>query len=505
MSPHELAAALSDHLLGQLPPDRAYARADLDAEALPRPVAVLLHRTLDRWLEREREGLRSDWFDFDAPSVRAAGNLYFEALSKTARVPAAAWAETLEGATWLVVRYLVTPARALTDAVFEGSPEPLPTETVRRRLGLFEAYEYLTEIADAYLEQKRPQTVDPDTLYGLLARIDRRMGAEADAAEWLRLLGPLFRLARRVPELDGVPAPVLARFFAAKGVDPVAERLEAQGEAVLDEGALRSVLADGETAEEREEPEPAAAPPPEEPEPSGPEAEAVDRAPAAEAAAAAPSAPRSEPEEEAPTGAEPEGEDAAEAEEIIPETVAVADEEPGLDEEVDPDEEPDGDEASVPLWRRFAADEEGPPEEAGAAPEEADEPDDESDPDPDDEPLWRRFASGGSRSAGASAGAATRPPASPEGAEAGTDLDALERRVLGRASAARRRRFVRNLFGGDEAAYGAVLRELDRVPTWTEAAEVIARDVFRKHRVDIYGEHAVAFTEAIEARYVREP
>jgi hypothetical protein len=241
--PFPLADALYAHLLDRFPPERAYPRGALYAEGMPPLVAGLLGRTLDRWLEHELDALESAWFDFNDPGVRAARAELVVALGRTARVPEAAWAETLRYAVGLVVRHLVTPARALTDATFEGETVgTLPTETVRARLHTFEAYPYLPEIADAWLAQKRPDHVTPDALFDLLTRIDRRVTAEYEAADWLRLLGPMLKLARSVPGLTGVSAEELALFFEAKGHAEAAARLAERVGEVIDESALRQLL-----------------------------------------------------------------------------------------------------------------------------------------------------------------------------------------------------------------------------------------------------------------------
>ena len=83
-------------------------------------------------------------------------------------------------------------------------------------------------------------------------------------------------------------------------------------------------------------------------------------------------------------------------------------------------------------------------------------------------------------------------------------LDRVEARALGASpDASRRAWFVAELFAGSEADYHETLAHLAAAETWTEATEVIARDVFRKHRVNIYSEPAIVFTDAAEARFSR--
>lgn len=455
--PLDLPDALRRHLLQRFPADRDYPRAALHAAGMPPLVATFLERALDRWLELEREQLRSDWFDFDDPAVQQAEARFFDALARTARVPAEAWKATLGGAVDLVVRFLTVPARALTDALFEGDSEPLPTPEIRRRLSLFAAYLYFPEVAAAYLDKKQPATLDPATLYDLLDRIDRRIVADYRPDDWLVLLAPLFTLARTVPAFDGVPASLLQRFFRAKGHDDIADDLEPHVGATVDEATLRALLA----------PEAAEVPTPEIETPREPEI-----------------VPPSTPEIQEPPAETPEITPPSEVPEIEEPPAEPEIEEPPVEEpdEPEPEAPPPTDDAPVPLWQRFTRE----PEPAG--------------PDEDDEapaPLWQRFAPG------AATPAAPQNLAPPPPSVRAESLDVLEARVLGPTSPEQRSRFIKHLFRGDGGKYATVLHALDAAETWTEASRTIARDVFRPFKVNIYGEHAVAFTDAVEGRFRR--
>ena len=202
---------------------------------------------------------------------------------------------------------------------------------------------------------------------------------------------------------------------------------------------------------------------------------------------------------------------------------------------------------AVPLWQRFAkepgsaASRPTPPAAAPAAKPPA-PPADEgdvwppharpADPTRKEEkipaPLWRQFLQKRDRTApdapadpdaglakepapakplpAAAAALSSPPPAAspapaPPPAAAPRSLDDDERAVLGPQAAGKRAWFVTELFRGDEAAYADVLRRLSGVGSWDEAWRVIGAEVFRKHRVNIYGPAAVAFTDAVEARH----
>ena len=103
-------------------------------------------------------------------------------------------------------------------------------------------------------------------------------------------------------------------------------------------------------------------------------------------------------------------------------------------------------------------------------------------------PLWAQFSH--ERSAPPVASEAPAPEA-PPALRTDASLDALELAVLGASDADRRAWYTDALFSGNAADYETTLRELDDARTWTEATDIIARDVFRKHSVNIYSDPAV--------------
>jgi hypothetical protein len=72
--------------------------------------------------------------------------------------------------------------------------------------------------------------------------------------------------------------------------------------------------------------------------------------------------------------------------------------------------------------------------------------------------------------------------------------------VLGHA-ADNRSLFVRELFDDSRDAYERVLHRLRDAENWSAATQIIARDVFRAHGVNIYSDAARSFTNAVEARF----
>ena len=81
-------------------------------------------------------------------------------------------------------------------------------------------------------------------------------------------------------------------------------------------------------------------------------------------------------------------------------------------------------------------------------------------------------------------------------------LAVVEDAVLGEAGALNRDVFVNNLFAHSIDDYERVLRYLHVAPTWAEASQIIAEEVFRRHQVNIYSDAAILFTDTAEARFL---
>ena len=212
--------------------------------------------------------------------------------------------------------------------------------------------------------------------------------------------------------------------------------------------------------------------------------------------------PADEPADDAPGGVETVAADETAAVDLeMPEAAPVAPllpiEEPApedatTDGDLDPEEPAESPQNTVddpaaesepsdePLWRRIAR-------QQGVEVVES-EPTADADPG-GAAPLWQRFAE---PTASLARPAPTPPPLS-------GSLDDVERRVLGETPGDRRAWFVGELFGGAAEDYHRTLLALDGTRSWTEATQVIARDVFQKHRVNIYSDPAIAFTDAVEA------
>ncbi len=162
-------------------------------------------------------------------------------------------------------------------------------------------------------------------------------------------------------------------------------------------------------------------------------------------------------------------------------------------------EQPQG---AVPRWKQFQRQQPAPqpaPPPARKPPQRgfSRTPDDAQAPphSPDARPRWMQYHAEQEPPAPASTAAPS--PAAP------ADLALIEQAVLGDEGAGQRDLFVTHLFARSLEAYERVLRQLHATSSWPEASKIIADNVFRAFKIDIYSDPAILFTDTVEAGYLK--
>jgi hypothetical protein len=496
-----LADPLYHRLRRAFPPGQPYTRADWEAtdEAMPAVVRQFLEHRLRQHSRREVRRLRrarTDWVNYDHPEMEAAVRTFFDAVATHTRVPADAWDDTLRHAVDYVTAYLVRPVPVLVEFVFGDQDGPVALDAVRQRMQFFRPYGYLREAVRAYAEKHGQDALARDTFASVLARVDEGIATDFDADQWLRLLGPLFEAGRHAFGQERLPVPLLCTFFEEKGQAGLAQQLADHVQAGTDEVGPKAV------------------------------ARVIESAGSTASAQGTESAPDDEPPA-APPFAEPPAESSrAEEKTDAADVWGVSRKE---EHEARPDEQAQdaASDRDEPLWKQFQQGQNGTSR-ADTAEQNGGR----------GTPRWAQFRqdrsrradqiagpSGGNRSSsaapspgstepqsspskGGGARSSSRPDASPRpsassASSAGDDSDlaALEREILGVGHPSHRERYVEELFGGDRSAYRQVLRRLRTADTWSEASNIIASDIFRAYKVNIYSDAAVHFTDTVEARF----
>lgn len=447
-----LADPLYERLLRSFPANRAYAAADWDGDAMPAPVRHYLDHVLQHHSQREARRLRrarTEWVDYEHPEMQEVVRSFFDAVEAHTQVPSDQWAETLRTATQRTTAHLVRPVPVLTSFVFDEHDKTVPLSQIRWRMRFFGPYGYLREAVQAFAQKRNRDALDRAEFERVLRRVDERMTSDFDAPRWLDLLDPLFATAQRALDRKAVPQSLLTTFFEEKNATPIANRVSAheptgEGEAVSP-ASLRRIIEESTQEEPTAEPRDTPKPSPD----------------------FSPHAPF----------------------EGVPETSPSPDPEP----QPQPGDADRGEE--TPLWKQFQQ----------GRTRRNPQPDDTQEEDP--QPLWTRFQTGHSArgaqmaSQDPSPSASSRPSEQSLSAGQEDDLSSLEQKVLGTGHPPNRDLYIQALFNGDTSAYRRVLGRLRTTESWSEASQIIARDVFRANQVNIYSDPAVHFTDAVEATF----
>lgn len=488
--PRSLADPLYERLLDSFPAVRAYTRADWEDDAMPPPVAHFLGQLMHHYSRREARHLRrarSKWVDYDHPEMESAVRTFFDAVESHTRVPADEWEDTLHQATRHTTAHLVRPVHVLTDFVYAERKKALRLPEILWRMNFFGPYAYLREAIHAFAKKRDLDTLLPDRFEHFLHQVDERITANYDADRWVRLLNPLFATVRRATGREQVSVPLVQAFFAEKGRTDIEQRLQTyadEGHRSVAPRALHRLIEEAD-----EPPAPESSPTPTERPSTGSQREPDD----------SPSSPQFPPEpSETPT-----------EDEIWGVAGAARPEGSGSSQ---PSQQETDDE---PLWKQFqqgrtnsasTSSEPSTSEGGGGSVEKEGR----------QEPLWARFrhdrderlsdavsepASSSSQSRSAPGDSSPQYTSSSSAGAGQSDLEALELDALGVSNPPHRAVYVRQLFGGDQTNYRRVLKRLSNADSWGRASQIIASEIFRAHKVNIYSDAAVHFTNAVEQRF----
>ena len=443
---------LHAELSTRYPSSGSYSRSDIESSDLPEIVSSCLLADLRRAAARELQGhhpARFKWVDGENSDVEARFAAFSEAVLEQARVPADEWNFLIMRAVTAVVNAAASPREALVDHVF-GAREPIlqKDEVVSRVLG-FAAHDDLRDAIVDSLSRRDVENLTPARFGSIVEKVDDLRTDGFGPEEWLEELKPVYALLEALQVEPKLPAGDIGTFLSARGCEAEARCFSRSEAKHLTLSEAKSLL--GSATEDVEKGE---------------------------------------------FGALLTFFDSANNKADVPK---------GKDDDDD----------AVPLWKRFQKNLNAPMGSQGqhqvqrtraeAAKPERPKPraTAKSKPVPPagarpvarkgsdkavntQQPLWQQYHSGGAAS------------------QAGMpNPRELELSVLGEEAARHRNAFITELFQGKEESYLEILLELSRAGNWSEASRVIAEDVFKKYKVNIYSEPAVTFTNAVEARYRR--
>lgn len=503
--PNATAKALEQRLLSAFPPNQPYVPDDWRTAAVPRVVqSFLLHRLLEK-IDEVVHNMRQEemaWVNDNDPGLESARAAFEDALRANGQIPESAWSKLVRQASHIGISYLVRPVPTATAYLFEGRDTTLSVAYIAYRMQALAPYEYLRQGLDAYARHRDVQRLDAKTFRETLTKVDRLLTRDYSPDRWLDTLAPLFEATEAAYGERGCPVRVLHPFFAHKEQSTYADRLRKfDDDRTLTEEGLRTVLSGRRPTQTATTPNtsptsPSAAPETREAPASSSSSDAPDPDPSTRDASydeddhpwgdrASRTAPASERDEATESKSSADAEDRP-----FESTWGVPGKPRPLDTDTDhsssnstsafPQNANDQSEGPTPRWKQFKS-------------SKRTETSSQNTTEGSNTPRWQQFKSGASKQRAEQAAASDNPSLD--------RVEALEAEVFGQANAERRGLFLRQLFNNSTEHYAHVLDRLNDAASWNEASQIIAQDVFRRNKINIYSDAAVNFTNAVERNY----
>ncbi len=461
-------------LVRSFPPTASYSLSDLAARSLRGDLYRYLSFVIEEKAENEIENVGipdSSWFDYSDPAVKERWSDFVVALKKHPVFPADAWATELHNAINRIVCFVINPIEGMETILFDNE-STVRSSVVDGKLKRLNVHERIVEITVRVVQSQDQTHINRSEFRSLVEEGIQRATSEFSSEDWESLASPVFDLVSSAVDSSSIPVEVVTSFFDDIGVRHLADRIHAHAERYRLTEMDPSQFSDALVVK----PRPAAPP---------------------TLFASAPDQVTDTPTSPAPASRPP-----AQPNSSLQKDADTIKMSPNVKDGSASDGKP------APLWKTFQTKLNAPVTEthSGIKPtagtqkptklESFDKPvelpphkpskgalSDYSTAESPNVPIWERFRSKDSDGK------------TPE------DFSAAELRVLGESVRKNRQRYVTGLFGGSQTEYETVIRQIDQSSNWDEASLYIADAVFRKHRVNIYSELAVSFTNAVEQRY----
>lgn len=451
-------------ILREIPADSPVRKSVIDESHLPENLRQFLVRMLDRRIEltmHESFESAGEWFDATSGVARDLFSELLDTARESARFPQDQWTDAVRRTTDLVVRYSVKPVDTLVLFAFGVDGESIHSTDLRRCVRFFRDHRPIRRAVIHFLDGHPTDPVARDDFEEGLRHFHDRLTSEYTADQWIEALDSLQELTTWSGlKHESVPVEGAVTLFRHLGLERLAARIDEEA------GRRQAVFVKRETLEQlvRSELSIEAAWSATADEQSG--KQASDHSEWAPGPGWTPpvlsqdSEDRSEDQNssESDSSGEPSDADSAGA-----------------------DEDDADDDGEIPLWKQYQPD--LPRSRA-------------SELENDDAPLWKTYSED-EETTGARI-ASEAPVVTDSGAVGG--LENLETTLLGDRSD-RRSRYVRILFKGDTEAYAETLAMISEVSSWEQVSRILSRRVFKRYDVDIYGEAAVEFTDALEQSF----
>jgi len=467
---NRLKEEAASRVLEEIPADAPVLKSVIDDSGFPESLRQFLVRMLDRRIEltlQESFDSAGAWFDSMSGVARDLLSELLDTARESARFPEDQWMEAVRRATDMIVRYSVKPVDTLVLFAFGADGESIRSSDLRRCLRFFRDHRPVRRAVIHFLDGHPTDTVARADFEEGLRHFHDHLTSEYTADQWIDTLDPLQDLTTYSGlKHESVPVEAAVILYRNLGLERLADRIEEEAtrrEAVFVKRNTLEQLVRSELS-----------------------IEAAWSA-AADNSSVLESSDESSPMAESPGTAESGEESPADSEwapkpgwttpEVSQDNGATSEKQDSAESDVEDLEDDD----DVPLWKQYQPD--APRSRAAELENDA-------------APLWKAYRED-TETTGAKI--ASEVPVATSSATVG-GLENLETALLGDRSD-RRSIYVRVLFKGEADAYAETLAMISETATWEQASKILSRRVFKRYDVDIYGDAAVEFTDALERSF----
>lgn len=546
---------ITTNLLTKLPEAQLYYTPDDFREAgYPEFLVVRIRLELEKNLADSVSLPDSEWADMQAGDVQDAWDRFLGAIRAETRVPAGHLRAVIETCVEDLLDLLAEPHRYLVETIFRGKSEVMYDEFHHRRKWIVE-YAVLADAIQRYMARKQLESITVEKAREIMLAVDQKLTDGFTPLKWGQLLEPVFRLMD-----NQVPAELFYKYFTDRGLPGLARTFQ-ESKTVVDRGTFVDMLTttgirfdfDESTSEFIEEPAHSFSEVTVES-----DSESIDQQINQEYSIE--SELNNEPENLEANSAdvvgsiglfhEPEDDNEVNTPDMgesIDKSLDEADDmtegstpdlqdslDFGLDEHpesgdkldmsgISSEEEPEdgfdinleslsdtitdteSEESSAPMWERYLETDTGTDIESESPTDDATEDEftgDEVVSPQDVIPEFSMADLGDDTAEPNEIPELTDPDTDSNTVPQDDDVDVIylsdrAKDLLSRLED-QRDMFIDEIFRGDERAFYNHLSEITMFETWRQAGRYITRDIFDKNRVDLYSDHAVLFTDAVQ-------
>jgi hypothetical protein len=234
--------SLTQNLLKRVPSrQNHYTPAELEAFGYPGYLIKRIRLELERNLADSVSLPDSDWADMQTEPVQDAWDRFLTAIRAETRIPESFIQSVTENAVEDILDLMAEPQRVTLDTLFRSEQATGLVELQTRRPWIV-INGHMADALLRYMQRRQLNQISREKAAGVIRQIDAHLNNGFTPLKWAQSLDFWFRLFD-----EAVPAGMVARFFADKGLDKPSQ-IFAQTDEYLSRSRLIEFLTTAETA-----------------------------------------------------------------------------------------------------------------------------------------------------------------------------------------------------------------------------------------------------------------